>query len=246
MILITVNFLVTSLYLSYSEIRQPDSAKFLDLLFHAIAPYLRHLVIDMPLRDWDHDGDDEAEIRQTRKTQATLRRAFSQLTMLETFCSIRDELFLPTYPRGELGGYTVGERTVWPLWSNLKTLALYNQDVMGEDFWEKLGKLKYLETLVLTRADGLMDTDMKQSWRRHCGVEKRGLDIVLVNVENYREELRGSERWKEDEISVRELDVGTSYYGDEDEIELCQEWVKRRVLRGVEPRDWNSALIDVF
>lgn len=198
---------MTSLYLSYSEIWQPGPAKLLDRLFKAIAPFLRHLVIDMPLRDWDHEGDDEAGIEQAHKTQTILRRAFSQLTMLESFCSIRDELFLPTYSRSHR---VTCERTVWPLWPNLKKIALYNQDVSSSDFWVRLGLLKFLETLVLTRSDGLMQIDLKNSWRRGCGDKKRGLEIVLVNVESLHEELWARERWKEDEIKVKELNVPTS------------------------------------
>lgn len=31
---------------------------------------------------------------------------------------------------------------------------------------------------------------------------------------------------------VREVNVPVSYYGDDDDIELCQGWVKRRMLTG--------------
>lgn len=190
--------------------------------------------VDLPLRYYA-DEDDEAENEQMLNTRAILRRAFCQLTMLETFCSVRDELFLPKSYRG----HVVTDFSVWPFWPKLKTLALYNQDIGMGEFWRELGKLKYFETLVLTRSDALEYVDMKGAWRLHCGDKKRGLDIVLVNVESLHSELAGRERWKEDEISVRELNVPTSYYGDEDVIELCQEWVKRRVLRGNKPADWD-------
>jgi hypothetical protein len=78
---------------------------------------------------------------------------------------------------------------------------------------------------------------MKGQWKEHG--ENRVLDIILVNVECSHETPLGEERWKKDNVSVRKLDVPTSYYGDEDEVVLCQEWVKRRMLSAEEPAQWH-------
>jgi hypothetical protein len=222
---------INSLYLSYSDIHDKHLAQLVFDLFNAIAPYLRHLIIDMPLRN--QDAEEERE-----HNGSILRHSFSKLTALETFCSVRDECFLPS---DDPDFASVSQRSVWPSWHKLQTLALYNQDISVTSFWQKLGNLKHLETLVLTRCDGLLDVDMKQKWKEYCGVKDRRLDIVLVDVEShYREMNLVGEEGKKDNVVVTELKVPTSYYGDEDEIELCQEWVKRRVLKGVKPGDWDS------
>jgi hypothetical protein len=201
---------------------------------------LRRLVIDLPLRDHHYLGDDDGEdsIDFADETRAILRRAFSQLTAVEIFCSVRDELYLysndgwPAYPFED-------SLSVWPSWPRLKVLALYNQDIGRSAFWPDLANLGYLETLVLTRADGLGYVDMKAEWRRHCGDSKRGLNIVVVNVESDHQTLLGEAGWKEDNIKVRKDNVPTSYYGDENSTELCQEWVKRWMLRGEHPAHWT-------
>lgn len=197
-------------------------------LFTALAPYLRRLVVDIPFRDFD--------IADIFETQALLRDAFSKLTALETFCNVRDELFLDLiHPRNH-----IRERWEWTTWPNLKTLALYNKDVSTDGFWAELGRLEGLETLVFTRADGLDEVDMKVEWKKHCKDERRGLEIVLVNVQSGHREVAGRERWKDkDKIRITEVNVPTSYYGDDDPICLCQDWVKRRMLRGEPPTEWN-------
>ncbi|KAG0646151.1 hypothetical protein D0Z07_8430 [Hyphodiscus hymeniophilus] len=218
---------ILSLYLSYTEVNDFQLAQSVLGLFTAIAPYLRRLVIDMPLRDYDY-----WDLRMT--TASTLREAFSKLTGLDTVCSIRDELFLPGFEPT----ISVEQTSVWPLWPNLKTLILYNEDIDNEDLWPSLGKLEHFETLVLTRCDGLEETDIKLEWTKNCG--QRPLEVLIVNIEGGHRNPLGRKSWKEDSVVVKEMNVPTSYYGDEDEIELCQEWVKRRVLRGVKPADWDS------
>ena len=221
---------ISSLYLSYTSVNDPYLADLVSNLFTAIAPYLHHLVIDMPLRDYNHADQPTAA--------PTIRNAFSKLTRLESFCSVRDECFLPaTEPQ-----HNVSQLSVWHFWPNLRSLALYNQDTALDDFWCELGKRKHLETLVLTRADGLGDGALIHGWATH--LEKRRFEIVLVDVDY------GGESWtwplvaREDgpkgQLRITILSVPTSYYGDEDEIELCQEWVKRRVLKGIKPAGWDS------
>jgi hypothetical protein len=119
------------------------------------------------------------------------------------------------------------------LWPKLRTLALYNPGVSAAQFWPCLGRLGHLETLVLTRSDGLESVDMKGEWREHCGDKERRLRVVLVNMECEHRVPMVREGWrKEDEVIVREANVPVSYYGDDDDRELCREWVKQRMLRG--------------
>lgn len=127
---------------------------------------------------------------------------------------------------------------MWSLWPKLKVLALYNCDVdpvrsVTSPFWRDLAMLKDLEILVLTRCDGVQDVDFKAEWNARCEKGSRGLDVVFVDVDGGRGILETVEEPREgDKVAVMVGRVPTSYYGDEDIIELCQDWIKRAVLRG--------------
>ncbi|KAH6696642.1 hypothetical protein BKA61DRAFT_682853 [Leptodontidium sp. MPI-SDFR-AT-0119] len=78
---------ITSLYLSYNNTNEFESAQELLHLFTLIAPSLRRLVIDVAPDEFNQNG----------VIRGTLRRAFFQLTALETFCSLRNALYLDLY-----------------------------------------------------------------------------------------------------------------------------------------------------
>ncbi|KAK0122472.1 hypothetical protein ONS95_010704 [Cadophora gregata] len=200
------------------------------LLMTTLAPRLRRLLVDIPFRSVYPD-EDRLGVRPV------LRNAFSNLPAVEEFCSVRDELYL------ELGASD--GPGVWSGWERLKTLVLYNVDMATAKFWKGLYLARGIETVVLTRADGLREVDMKQEWR-HCfrvdGTEgeERRLDFLLVNVDaEHTIPLGWERRRKEDKLQVRILNVPISYYGDEDLVVICQHWVKRRVLQGVPVEGWS-------
>lgn len=212
----------SSLYLSPHVIRGSDHHIFwtYDLLCF-VAPVLRRLIIDLPLRSLS--SDDAVE----RGLQRSLKQAFLQLSQLESFCCVRDELYLGDFEEWGLVG---GARRVWACWPKLRHLALYNV-VADMDFWQDVARSKQLDTLVLTRADGLDETDIMVGLRLRNGDAQ--LCVILVNVENDHPTLLGKDTWMEKERKeIREVNVPTSFYGDDDVIELCQEWVERRLLRG--------------
>jgi hypothetical protein len=121
---------------------------------------------------------------------------------------------------------------VWSLWPNLKTLALYNCDIDSDRFWCDLGVMQSLDTLVLTRADGLQEVDFRSQWRRY-GNGKKNLTAWFVDVDDGHGIPETIEEPKEgDKVKIMVGRVPTSYYGDEDVIELCQDWIKRSALRG--------------
>ncbi len=163
-----------------------------------------------------------------------MREAFESLVELEIFCSAQDELYLFGTRPSEYSDQ------VWPAWPKLRILALYNSVVTEVGYWQALARLEFLETLVLTRSDGQDDVDVKAEWRR-VARNKRPLTILMVNVEEDRlwRPLRGKKDWVEDEIVVKEINVPTSYYGDEDVIDLCQVWVKKKILQGVPVEEWD-------
>jgi len=213
----------TSLYLSPHVIIGSDHHLFwtYDLLCF-VAPVLRSLIINLPLRSLS--SEDAVE----RGLQRSLKQAFLQLNQLELFCSVfQDELYLGDFEEWGLVG---GARRVWASWPKLRHLALYN--VLADmDFWQDVAKLEQLDTLILTRADGVNETDIMEGLRLRDGDTQ--LSVIFVNVENDHPTLRGKHNWTEKERKrIREVNVPTSFYGDDDVVELCQQWVKRRLLRG--------------
>jgi hypothetical protein len=218
----------TSLYLCpfpEDTINDLSTAQAVYDLLTILAPTLHRLVIDIPLRSL-YPAQDSQGIRRL------LRNGFAQLTSLEMFCSTRDELFLscsiswPIYPI---------EVNVWSLWPNLKTLALYNCDLSSQRFWGDMGKMKKLEILVLTRADSVQDVDLKAVWNE-IGNEHQSVTMWFVDVDGGHGIPETVKEPKEDDkVRIKIECVPTSYYGDEDVIELCQDWVKRLALR-----DWSG------
>ncbi|KAE9362841.1 hypothetical protein N431DRAFT_357997 [Stipitochalara longipes BDJ] len=217
----------TSLYLSpflNDTIEELPTAQDVYNLLTILGPILRHLVIDMPLRSL-YPEDDDLGIRRI------LHDSFAPLTSVELFCSARDELFL-SYDKD---WHTYRTRVnVWSLWPKLKTLALYNCDLTSETFWRDIGALDILETLVLTRADGVREVDLRREWSR-CGKGDKKLTVWFVDVDGGHGIPETIEEPKEgDKITIKVGCVPTSYYGDEDEIDLCQNWIKRAALKGEE------------
>ncbi|KAH7370900.1 hypothetical protein BKA65DRAFT_489438 [Rhexocercosporidium sp. MPI-PUGE-AT-0058] len=194
-------------------------------LMSALSPRLRRLLVDIPFRSVYPD-EDKWNVRPV------LRTAFSDLPALEEFCSVRDELYL------ELGASD--EPGVWSSWKKLKKLVLYNVDVATEKFWKGMYSSKNLEIVILTRCDGLNEVNIKQEWKNQfSGEAERQLDVLLANVDAEHTIPLGSETWKNDDrMQVRLLNVPISYYGDEDLIIICQQWVKRRILQGVPVANW--------
>lgn len=242
---------ITSLYLAPfgKTIDNQPTAIWIRELFCLIHPTLKRLVIDIPLRSL-YPADDHLNVRKT------LREAFSLMTNLEEFVSVRDELFLDLL---EPEWRTERETIVWRLWPRLKRLALYNV-AADEAFWASVRGMNDLETVVLTRADDLESvcikthyldatptgapTDNAETERRP---KTRPLKVILVNISNQQpNHLAGRQNWAridpENAVQVMLYDVPTSFYGDENPCTLCQQWVKTASLRGV-IWDWEGSLV---
>lgn len=224
-------------------------------LFCLIHPTLERLVIDIPLRSL-YPADDHLNVRKT------LREAFSLLTNLEEFVSVRDELFLDLL---EPEWRTEREVAVWRLWPRLKRLALYNV-AADETFWASVREMHDLETVVLTRADDLEGVCIKTHYldatptsaptgeaiggaeaETQQETRARPLKVVLVNISNQQpNHLAGRENWAKvdpkDMVKVMLYNVPTSFYGDENPWTLCQQWVKTAALRG-EVWEWEGTLV---
>src|SRR3569623_101627 len=156
--------------------------------------------------------------------------------MLEEFVSVRDELYLDVFE----ADLQIDEPEVWTMWPYLRRLALYNVDT-SKDFWAKAAGMAHLETILLTRADGLPELCAKTAY---FSKTNRSLRLVLVNVSSDQPPAIPQSSWTtvdpHNTMRIETYDVPTSFYGDEDEVELCQAWVKAGALRGV-LWDWEGA-----
>lgn len=115
---------ITSLFFapfSGSNLNDQPSAIWVCELFCLLHPGLARLVIDMPLRCL-YPASDHLSVRKT------LREAFSLLTSLREFVSVRDELYLDALEREWQQAGPGTEVNVWSLWPRLRRLALYNVD----------------------------------------------------------------------------------------------------------------------
>lgn len=231
---------LTSLYLSPFEDTLDDYpiASWTRELLCLAAPHLRRLVVDMPLRSL-YPEDDHLGVRRV------LREGFRALEAVEEFVSVRDELYLSTLQGATRQSY------VWGKWPRLRRVALYNQDVSSTYFWAALVKLGELEQVVLTRLDGAEETSLwdpiggraMREKRKDWTLIKGNLKCLLVDVESGHRDILGEaerrekrlngEKWQgeDDTMTVQKFNVPVSYYGDENEIELCQDWVKDAAIR---------------
>jgi hypothetical protein len=170
---------ISRLYLApftWDSIDDPAVARWIFELFSIISPTLKRLVIDMALRSLD-------PVQDHLSVRPVLREAFSRLENLEEFTSTRDELYLDVHLTR-----LITEPRVWTYWPRLRKLALYNVDV-NSDFAEAVKLLPNLDTLVLTRADGLLTNPIPHIFRKEeegqelrlmvADFDKRGLEVEL-------------------------------------------------------------------
>jgi hypothetical protein len=184
-------------------------------LFNYTCLSLKRLIIDIPLRSL-YPEDDHLAVR------SVLREGFERLENLEELVSVRDELFLSITHHGPRT-----EAPVWSGWSKLRHLALYNVDA-NTDFWRRVALAPTLESLVLTRADGLWDFNIKKVFLKHTD---RKLKVLLINVEE--DQIRFShlprDNWDkldpEKKVTIMTYNVPCPFEED-DPIETCQEHVR--------------------
>ncbi|CAH0004518.1 unnamed protein product [Clonostachys byssicola] len=124
-------------------------------IFLAVAPTLKRLSINIPLRSlWPED--DELGVRPL------LRSGFEALINLEEFVSVQDELFLITSK--ELPS---DEVEVWAnYWPNLRRLCLYDK-FLEPAFWRDVMGCPQLDSVILGRPDGnhvSEPADLKRDW----------------------------------------------------------------------------------
>ncbi|KAH6871796.1 hypothetical protein B0T10DRAFT_522788 [Thelonectria olida] len=236
---------------SYSSpLHNRSTAKLVENIFIELAPVLRSLVIDMPLRSL-HPEDDSEGVRPI------LRHGFEALVNLEDFISVRDELYLSTTPDSFRS-----EPEVWATcWPKLRRIALYNAVLdPGDKTWMEMAGLPNLQMAVFSRADprGMGAVNIKQEWLGAVGAvnremkqsneEPRRNEISFAFIDTS-EDLSGyymwaDENWEEIDpdnlVSVSKFGVNWLEFPIEEYVEgvpdprdLCQEWLKVHALYGV-------------
>ncbi|KAK5994357.1 hypothetical protein PT974_04831 [Cladobotryum mycophilum] len=250
----------TQMYLSpfldddYDTIPAPlndlPTAKSVHDLFFLVAPTLRRLIVNMPLRslypDDDYDG-----------IRPLLRKGFEALVNIEEFVSLQDGLFLRLGPRSR------NEPEVWATcWPKLRRLSLYNVDIDPDrPLFSSMANVPHLESVIFPRLDGLSDwrvvdingrnlgfsIDVKLEWLKALvgrdiypfGEPKRPQDISIMFVNTAQQEASFSihqDGWQdmdpEGRIRVKLYDVDEYEYEKLNEIENVHEFLKQRALNG--------------
>ncbi|CAG9943073.1 unnamed protein product [Clonostachys rosea f. rosea IK726] len=120
----------------------------------AVAPTLRRLMVNIPLRSL-YPEEDQLGVR------AVLRQGFESLVNLEEFASVQDELFLTTIP----GRFGLFQDEVWATcWPKLRRLYLYNP-LIEEELWFDVVRSPNLEVVMTGGPDGNEEpADIKRRW----------------------------------------------------------------------------------
>ncbi|KAH7345902.1 hypothetical protein BKA66DRAFT_576839 [Pyrenochaeta sp. MPI-SDFR-AT-0127] len=105
---------------------------------------------------------------------------------------------------------------------NLKKLAITVQE-MKDTPLDFCFSISSLQMLVFLRPPELTATDINSFFDAFQG---KSLDIVLVDVNSNHRTPVGTRSWTEnDTVRMWEADVATSFYGDDDDLILCDNWI---------------------
>jgi hypothetical protein len=112
---------------------------------------------------------------------------------------------------------------------NLKRLAVTFQELKDTQI-DFCFSTSSLEALVFLRPPELLASDIDRIFSSYKG---KNLDVMLVDVNsNHRTPARTRSWNNEDTVRIWEVDVPTSFYGDEDELVLCDDYIWRNGVQG--------------
>ncbi|KAF2132867.1 hypothetical protein P153DRAFT_364126, partial [Dothidotthia symphoricarpi CBS 119687] len=118
---------------------------------------------------------------------------------------------------------------------NLKRLAITTQEMKDDGPLEFCFSISSLRTLVFLRPPELQATDIDRLFSYYKG---HSLDAILVDVNSNHRTPLGTRAWKDDDkVRIWEVDVPTSFYGDDEDLVLCDNWMWNR---GVEGTLWTQ------
>lgn len=112
---------------------------------------------------------------------------------------------------------------------NLKRLAITVQD-LHEIAMRFCFSISTLQTLVILRPVDLSAADIDRLFAAYKG---SALDVVLVDVNSNHRTPRETRDWTDgDSVTVWEADVPNSFYGDDDDLVLCDNWIWTLAVSG--------------
>ncbi|KAL2681203.1 hypothetical protein Neosp_008810 [[Neocosmospora] mangrovei] len=216
-----------------------ETARTTQGILATLAPILKTLIIDIPLRSLKPHADDKG-IRRI------LRRGFEALENLEEVVSVYDNLFLEVTT-------SYYEENVWSTcWPKLRHLCLYGQEV-DEEFWATLAHHRRLETVILSDPGSKYSLDrgwdIKGHWFDNLpGKRKypRKMNLVLLSCIGREIDLRMyAASWQKldpkNRVNIREFTLQPplieAYDGPINDwplgpADLCQYFVTEKALDG--------------
>ncbi|KAF2465097.1 uncharacterized protein BDR25DRAFT_380169 [Lindgomyces ingoldianus] len=117
---------------------------------------------------------------------------------------------------------------------NLKRLAITSQKA-DKAFMKFCFSIPTLETLFFLRQSELEAFHIQALFDHFIG---RHLNVVLIDISSNHQTPESTRDWMpEDRVVIYEADVPKSYYGDEDDLVLCDDWVWTNAVNGTL---WNQ------
>ena len=198
---------IKSIFISPTEVRRLIEGNYTPLvrlpqiidLFNAIGISLKRLALDLsPIYA------PPSEVEQIRP-HITENRVFSHMLQLEELIVSYDVVNYFRHPP-----------------PNLKRLAITTQEMSDLEIAFCL-KTPSLQTLVMMRPVNLAAKTIDTIFRSYDG---KSLDVVLVDVNSNHRTPNKTRNWThQDTVRIWEADVPVSFYGDEDDIILCDAWI---------------------
>ncbi|KAF2627816.1 hypothetical protein BU25DRAFT_431147 [Macroventuria anomochaeta] len=112
---------------------------------------------------------------------------------------------------------------------NLKRLAITIQD-LHDVAMRFCFSISTLQTLVLLRPVELSAADVNGLFSAYKG---QSLDVILVDVNSNHRTPKDTRDWTDgDTVKIWEADVPTSFYGDDDDLILCDNWIWTHAVKG--------------
>ncbi|RFN46297.1 hypothetical protein FIE12Z_9451 [Fusarium flagelliforme] len=221
-----------------SPLEDIDMCEAVKSLLLTLAPGLKTIVVDMPLRSL-YPADDELGVRKL------LREGFEALVNIEELVSINDELYLATKEDHS-------EPQVWTKWPNLQRISLYNV-YMGPELWKDMLLCPQLHKTVFPRADSDnsrrhdIKGELSTAWAEATGQNSQkyqGPEITIALCDWYRQPydfVSYTESWRDLDpdnlMSIRTVIIDPQYDPafqnvDDEQIYTCKNWIRERALRG--------------
>ncbi|KZM24461.1 uncharacterized protein EKO05_0001974 [Ascochyta rabiei] len=202
---------ITSVFISPMRLECSDSTPVVRLpqildLCDTIGSRLKRLVLDIQPVHFPHNED--AHLRYYWGGQ----NVFLQMPNLEELVVSYDVMdYFPLPP------------------PNLKRLTITTQD-LHDAAMRFCFSVSTLKTLILLRPIELSAADIDSLFTAYKGLK---LDVIFVAVNSNHRTPKDTRNWTDgDTVTIWEADVPTSFYGDDDDLALCDSWIWSHAVQG--------------